>query len=122
MRKFPRADTWRSKRNLKRKVRKCIRYLNQTAREDVFGDRFSVTLLNSDVRPWDDNSGWDARFYVKLHDAEHPERDYAYWYDKHDIIYSGFFAGGRHLDSDFSEFIVRSDFWDKYRQKEKDNV
>jgi hypothetical protein len=114
-REFPRADTLRSKRNLKRKVRRVIRRLNKGLREDVFGDRFSVHIIQSNIVPWQDNSGWDANFLIEFRDAAQPERNYAYWFSPHFIIYSGILAGGRHVDSDLNDFIIRSDFWEKYR-------
>lgn len=112
---FVKNDTLRSKRNLKRKVRRVIRILNKQMRKDVFGDRFWLEIRNANIVPYDDNSGWDAYFNIAFHDREHPERDYNYWFSPHFILYSGMFAGGRHVDSDLNDFIVNSDFWEKYR-------
>ena len=114
-RNYPRADTLRSKRNLKRKVRRVIRTLNKSMREDVFGDRFSLRIAQTNIVPWEDNSGWNAHFLIEFRDAAQPERNYFYWFEPHFIIYSGMFAGGRHVDSDLNNFIVESDFWEKYR-------
>lgn len=116
---FPRGDTLRSKRNLKRKVRRVIRILNKGLREDVFGDRFSLRIAQSNIRPYDDNSGWDAYFLIEFRDAAQPERNYCYWFSPHFIIYSGMFAGGRHVDSDLNDFIINSDFWEKYHASKK---
>lgn len=118
---FPRRDTLRSKRNLKRKIRRIIRILNKQMREDVFGDRFSLRIIGSDIRPYDDNSGWDAYFNIEFLDKEQPDRNYSYWFEPHFIIYSGMFAGGRHVDSDLNDFIVNSDFWDKWRAAKKES-
>ena len=112
---FPRKDTLRSKRKLKRKIRHIVRILNKRMREDVFKDRFWIEIVQSDIRPWDDNSGWDADFRIAFHDNENPARDFTRWYEPHFIIYSGMFAGGNHVDSDLNDFIVHSDFWSKYR-------
>ena len=111
---FPRKDTLRAKRNLKRKVRWAIRTLNESLRDDIFGNRFSVAIADSSIRPYDDNSGWDAYFLIEYRDAEYPERNFQYWYEPHFIITSGLLAGGRHVDSDLNKFIIESDFWDKY--------
>ena len=112
---FPKRDTLRSKRNLKRRVRRTIRTLNKGLREDVFKDRFWLEVENAHIVPYDDNSGWDAHFYIVFHDRDCPNRDYGYWFEPHFIVYSGMFAGGRHVDSDLNDFIVNSDFWEKYR-------
>lgn len=122
MNDFPRRDTLRAKRRIKRKVRQTIRMLNKGLREDVFGDRFSVRIAASDIRPYDDNSGWDAYFLIEFLDKEHPERNYQYWFTPHFIIYSGFMAGGRHVDSDLNDFIIRSDFWENYKAEKNDKV
>ena len=111
---FPRNDTERSKRNLKRKIRRVVRVLNKRMREDVFKDRFWIEIIQSDIRPWEDNSGWDARFRIAFHDNKNHERDFARWYEPYFIIYSGMFACGNHVDSDLNDFIVNSDFWEKY--------
>ena len=116
---FPRRDTLRSKRNLKRKVYRTIRHINKNLREDVFGDRFWLEVTNANIVPYDDNSGWDADFYVVFHDNENHSRDYGYWFNPHNIIYSGMFCGGRYVDSDLNDFIINSDFWEKYRAAEK---
>ena len=116
---FPRLDTLRAKRNLKRKVRSVIRKLNKSIHEDVFGDRFSIKIVDSHIVPYDDNSGWDAQFLIEFRDADYPERNYQYWFSPHFILYSGMFAGGRHVDSDLNDFIVNSDFWEKYRADKK---
>lgn len=112
---FPRRDTERSKRNLKRKIRRVVRVLNKRMREDVFKDRFWIEIIQSDICPWDDNSGWDAHFRIAFHDNENHERDFTRWYEPHFIIYSGMFAGGNHVDSDLNDFIVNSNFWREYR-------
>ena len=112
---YPRKDTFRSKRNMRRKVRACVRHINKQLQRDVFGDRFWIEIVGNQIRPWSDNSGWDAYFGIAFHDRENPERDFSYWYSPHHIIYSGLFAGGRYMDSDLNDFIVKSDFWEKYR-------
>ena len=112
---YPKRDTLRSKRNLKRRVRSVIRHLNKGLREDVFKDRFWLEVENAHIVPYDDNSGWDAHFYIVFHDRDCPNRDYGYWFEPHFIVYSGMFAGGRHVDSDLNDFIINSDFWEKYR-------
>ena len=111
---YPKATTERSKRTLKRKVRRAIRILNKHLREDIFGNRFSLEIETADIRPWDDNSGWNAHFLIKFKDAAHPERNYSYWFSPHFIIYSGLFAGGRHVDTEMNDFIINSDFWKEY--------
>lgn len=118
-RNYARRDTLRSKRNLKRKIRRVIRKINANMRKDVFGDRFSLRIAGSNIVPYDDNSGWDARFLIEFRDADYPERNYQYWFEPHFIIYSGFFAGGRHVDTDLNDFIIKSDFWEKYKAAKK---
>lgn len=113
---WPRRDTVRSKRKLIRKINRVVRKMNRSLRNDVFKDRFSVVVLNKDIRPYSDHSGWDAHFLIEFRDEAQPNRNYAYWFEPHFIIYSGFFAGGRHVDTDLNDFIVRSDFWETYRR------
>lgn len=116
---YPRGDTLRQKRKIQRKVRACVRHINKQLQKDVFGDRFWIEIVGNQIRPWSDNSGWDAYFGIAFHDRENPERDFFYWYSPHNIIYSGLFAGGRYMDSDLNDFIVKSDFWEKYRAQHK---
>ncbi len=117
MNDFPKRDTVRSKKKLKRKIYRTIRHINKGLRNDVFKDRFWVEVTGSRIVPWDDSSGWNAHFLISFHDRENPNRDYSSWFDPHFIIYSGFFAGGDHVDTDLNEFIIRSDFWEKYKTK-----
>lgn len=120
---YPKGDTLRAKDKIRRRVRATVRHINRNLRKDVFGDRFWIEIIEQHIRPWSDNSGWDAHFRIAFHDRENPERDYDYWFDPHSIIYSGLFAGGRHMDDDLNNFIVNSDFWKKYRasQNESEN-
>ena len=111
MNDFPKRTTLRSKRNLKRKIRRVVRIINKQLRADVFGDRFSLVIVGSNIVPYDDNSGWDAHFLIEFRDAKCPERNYIEWFDPYDIIYSGLFVGGRHMDAVLNDFIIRSDFW-----------
>jgi len=119
-RNYARRDTLRSKRNLKRKIRRVIRKINADMRKDVFGDRFSLRIAQSDIVPYDDNSGWNAHFLIEFRDADYPERNYRHWFEPSFIIYSGFFAGGRHVDTDLNDFIIKSDFWEKHRTAKKE--
>ena len=120
---YPRADTLRAKDKIRRRVRATVRHINRNLRKDVFGDRFWIEIVEQHIKPWPDNSGWEAYFRIAFHDRENPERDYDYWFEPHFIIYSGLFSGGRHMDDDLNNFIVNSDFWEKYRasQKESEN-
>lgn len=115
---FPRKDTLRAKKKIRRQVNKIVRMLNRGMRNDVFKDRFSISIKDRQIRPYSDNSGWDANFLIEFCDKEQPERNYSYWFNIHSIVYSGMFAGGRHLDSDLNNFIVKSDFWEKYRNEQ----
>ena len=112
---YPRADTLRAKGKIRRKVRATVRHINRNLRKDVFRERFWIEIVEQHIRPWSDNSGWESYFRIAFHDRENPERDYDYWFEPHFIIYSGLFAGGRHMDGDLNDFIVKSDFWEKYR-------
>lgn len=116
---FPREDTVRKKRKMIRKVKRTVRHFNRGLRKDIFGDRFSVVIKDTSVRCWSDHSGWFASFLLEFRDAENPARNYVYWFDYHNIIYSGLFCGGRYMDSDMNDFIVNSDFWEKYHAQRK---
>lgn len=119
---WPRRDTAKSKRKIMRRVNRAVRYLNKNLRKDVFGDRFSIAVVERSVRPWDDHSGWDSRFRIEFRDAKYPERNYSCWFDYHYVIYSGFFSGGRHVDTDLNDFIIRSDFWKNYKVEKNGKV
>ena len=114
---FPRADTFRAKDKIRKRVRSVVRHLNRQMQKDVFKDRFWIEITGQEIRPWADNSGWNARFRIAFHDRKNPERDYEYWFEPTFILYSGMFAGGRHVDSDLNDFIVKSDFWENYKKQ-----
>ena len=114
---FPRADTLRAKNKIRKRVRRVIRHMNRQMQKDVFKDRFWIEITRQDIRPWADNSGWDAHFLIAFHDRKDPSRDYEYWFEPTFILYSGMFAGGRHMDSDLNDFIVKSDFWENYKKQ-----
>lgn len=118
-REWPRADTLRAKKKMSRRTRNAVRNLNRYMRKDVFGDRFTVVLVEKDIRPYYDNSGWNGAFCVEFRDAEAPERNHREWYSYHGIVDNGMFCGGKFLDKDLNDFIVQSDFWTKYAQKEE---
>lgn len=118
-REWPRADTLRAKKKMSRRTRNAVRNLNRYMRKDVFGDRFTVVLVEKDIRPYYDNSGWNGAFCVEFRDAEVPERNHREWYSYHGIVDNGMFCGGKFLDKDLNDFIVQSDFWTKYAQKEE---
>ena len=117
VREWPRADTLRAKKKMSRRTRNAVRNLNRYMRKDVFGDRFTVVLVEKDIRPYYDNSGWNGAFCVEFRDAEAPERNHREWYSYHGIVDNGMFCGGKFLDKDLNDFIVQSDFWTKYAQK-----
>jgi hypothetical protein len=103
-----RADTLRSKRNLKRRVRHVVRSLNKSV---PVNSGISIRISDSYIRPWNDNSGWEAYFWITFTDKQNPARNYTHFYNPHEILYSGLFAGGHHLDSDFNEFYRGSEYW-----------
>lgn len=113
-REWPRADTLRSKRKMSRRARNAVRDCNKHMRKDVFGDRFTVVLVDKQIRPFYDNSGWYGTFCVEFRDAEAPERNHREWYSYYGMVNNGMFGGGKFLDKDLNDFIVQSDFWTKY--------
>lgn len=111
-REWPRKDTLRSKKKMNRRVRGTLRYMNKSLRKGVFGDRFSVTLVRKEIRPYEDNSGWNSFFVIEFRDAEDPSRNFQRVYGYEGVIYSGLFCGGDHVDKDLNNFIRNSGFWD----------
>lgn len=99
---YPRRDTLAAKHKIQRRVRRVVRKINRSIEDD----RFWIEITAQEIRPYSDNSGWEAYFCITFHDNEHPERDFYRWYEPHFIIYSGFFAGGDHVDTDLNKFIV----------------
>lgn len=118
-REWPRGDTLRSKKKMGRRARNVVRDCNKSMRKDVFGDRFTVVLVDKEIRPFYDNSGWYGAFCVEFRDAEAPERNHREWYSYYEMVNNGMFGGGKSLDKDLNDFIVQSDFWTKYAQKEE---
>ena len=111
---WPREDTLRSKKKMNRRVRGTIRYMNKSLRKEVFGDRFSVALVRKEIRPYEDNSGWNSFFVVEYRDAEDPSRNFQRAYSYDNVIYSGLFCGGDYVDKDLNNFIRNSSFWDTH--------
>jgi len=105
-RTWPKTDTLTAKKKIVRKARKIVRNYNREILSH-FDGRFSAEIIQQQIRPYPDNSGWNAYFRILYHDAEQPYRDYSYWYDEHFIEYSGFFDSGNHFDTDFSNFISK---------------
>ena len=105
-RAWPKQDTITAKRKIVREVRRIVRTHNRETMK-LFGNRFTARITQQQIRPYPDNSGWDAYFQITYHDAEQPQRDYSFWYDEHFIKYSGFFSGGNHFDTDFNNFIAK---------------
>lgn len=122
MNDYPRNDTLRKKRKIIREVKRTVRHINKDLRKDVYGDHFSVVVLGNYFRPWEDHSGWNCGFRIEFRDAKYPDRNYSYWFDPYFIVYSGFFAGGRHVDTDLNDFIVKSDFWENYKAEKNSKV
>ena len=118
---WTREDTLRSKKKMNRRVRGTIRYMNKSLRKEVFGDRFSVALVRKEIRPYEDNSGWDSFFVVEFRDAEDPSRNFQRAYSYDNVIYSGLFCGGDYVDKDLNNFIRNSSFWDTH-DKEQENL
>lgn len=118
---WPREDTLRSKKKMNRRVRGTIRYMNKSLRKEVFGDRFSVALVRKEIRPYEDNSGWNSFFVVEFRDAEDPSRNFQRAYSYDNVIYSGLFCGGDYVDKDLNNFIRNSSFWDTH-DKEQENL
>jgi len=96
-------------------VYNTVHTINDQIKNDVFDGRFEMEITKQSLEPYDDNSGIEAYFWIAFHDRKYPERDFEYVYTPHDIIYSGMFAGGRHMDSDLNKFIIESDFWKTYK-------
>lgn len=90
-----------------RKVKASVKRLNQSLREDVFGDRFSVRQTGQSVE-----EGITYYQYEML-DKEQPERNAVIrgWLTYWDICSS------HKLHMEINDFIIHSDFWTKYRQE-----
>lgn len=96
-------------------VHATIQKINEDMAKDVFAGRFWIEITKQSIELYDDESGWDCTFWITFHDKKCPERDFEYIYSPHYIIYSGFLAGGRHMDTDLNDFIIKSDFWTTYK-------
>ena len=105
-----------ARRAIVRNVRSTIKSLNDGLRQDVFGDRFHLEIVKTVIEPFKDNSGFNAVFWIEFQDRVQPSRNYTYPFDEDNIIYSGFFAGGYHVDTSLNNFIVNSNFWETYNK------
>lgn len=91
----------------RRKVKENVKKLNQSLREDVFGDRFSVRQIGQCKE-----EGITYYQYEML-DKEQPERNTIIrgWLTYWDICSSN------KLYMEMNDFIIYSDFWSRYRQE-----
>ena len=103
-----RADTLRFKRKMKRRVRKVVDKLNKSV---PVNSGISIHISHSHIRPWHDDISGKAYFWISFSDANNPQRNFTKFYTSHEIIYSGLFSEGCHLDSDFNEFYRGSEYW-----------
>ena len=103
-RTWPKTDTLTAKKKIVRKVRTAVRKMNRVINKN-FDGRYWIEIIRQDIIPFSDNSGWDAYFWISFHDNEDNSHVRTYTYNPHEIIYSGLFAGGNHLDTDFNSFI-----------------
>lgn len=91
-----------------RKVNHRVRQLNKQLKQDVFGNRFWVREVQ---KQYNDGIYY---FLYELRDREQPERNR--------IVKSGWLTEFallkfNNLWLDMNDFIVTSDFWQKYRNK-----
>ena len=119
-----------------REVRSVLRKINKDLKEDCYAGRFKV--LQTGRKTYNDQNGWcdktfinidehrlygvaghgyhlwyHSDFYITLIDEEHPERNITDCYDIYEIK-AGMFSGGKTLGRDLNNFIIESDFWDKW--------
>ena len=99
-----------AKTKLDRKVNKVARDLNKSLAADVFGSRFQVRQKQKTRSVFD---GWQYYLY-ELVDNEHPARNKTLrWFSGYCI--TTFSA----LHIEMNNFIITSDFWQKYRNEKK---
>lgn len=92
-----------------RKVNRNVKKLNRQLRKDVFGDRFYARQVRK-------SRADGVMFYqYELIDNECPERNTLVdgWLSAYEIYMFN------HIWIAMNDFIVSSDFWEKYRQHQK---
>lgn len=91
-----------------KKVNRVAKKLNRQLQQDVFGDRFKVRQVRK-------TRGSDGIMYYlyELIDNECPERNYMYqgWISEFSMLHMNT------LWIEMNNFIIHSDFWEKYRAK-----
>lgn len=93
-----------------KKVNRAVKKLNRSLRKDVFGTRFELRQY----RKQRSHDGIEYYLYQMI-DNEQPERN--------DFVRGGWESGYAiiHFNSlwiAMNDFIITSDFWDKYRKGE----
>lgn len=99
-----------SKTSMDKKVNNFIKNFNKSLRKDVFGNRFELRQRRKA------RTSWGMEFYLyELIDNEQPERNKVaqYWESGFSILNMG------PLFMAMNNFIVSSDFWEKYREAHK---
>ena len=93
-----------SKTKTDKRVNRCIKQLNKQLREDVFGDRFYARQYQ---KAYVDGLSY---YLYELIDREQPERNrlIRHWLWSGEIIHS------KKVHLEMNDFIVTSNFWEKY--------
>lgn len=89
-----------------KKVNRCVRKLNRQLRADVFGDRFEARQIKKGF-----GDGIEYFLYM-LVDNEQPERNEIVPWETAFAI-----CNFSHIHIAMNKFIVDSDFWKKYYEK-----
>lgn len=111
---------WMSSLNRKKHQRRLNRYIkrvNKMVSDDVFGNRFYIHQRQSFWHPYEDRSGGDL--WVEIEVVDRKTGNYKSYYDTDN--YLCYFNGNR-LFKIMNDFIINSDFWEEYRDKNLKNL
>lgn len=89
-----------------KQVNRCVKKLNRQLRNDVFGDRFEARQIQKSF-----GDGIEYFMYM-LVDHEQPERNEIVPWESAFAI-----CNFSHIHIAMNKFIVESDFWKKYYEK-----
>jgi hypothetical protein len=95
------------KRKDDRKVNRIAKRLNRTLAADVFGDRFTVHQLRKTKEGYYNI----AHYLYELRDKKEPTRNRL-------VGWINSYNANRNLFLEMNDFIITSDFWQLYREKQ----
>ncbi len=93
-----------------KKVNRMVKRLNKQLREDVFGRRFEVRQYRKSKTP----EGIHYYMYQLIDNEQLERNEITHWYSSFDLLIMN------PLYIEMNDFIIKSDFWSKYRTEKSE--